>query len=59
VNGKLIGVSQPTGLVGLTGYVSITAPIPQVAKGVDYIVSYDMADVNGNKLARNVTIVGS
>jgi hypothetical protein len=59
VNGKLIGVSQPTAAVTRTGYVSLPTPIPRVAKGVTYTVTFEMADVNGDRVYRNATIAGT
>jgi hypothetical protein len=59
LNGKLIGVTQPTGAVAPTGYVSLRSPVPRVAKGAEYLVSFEMSDVNGNWIYRYLTIVGS
>jgi hypothetical protein len=55
----LIGVAQPTATVTATGYISISAPIPRVAKGAAYLVSYEMSDTNGNRIYRYVTVVGT
>ena len=59
LNGKLIGVTQPTGAVTATGYVSLRTPVPRVTKGVEYLISFEMSDVNGNWIYRYLTIVGS
>jgi hypothetical protein len=58
LNGNLIGVAQPSSVVTTSGYVSLPAPIPSVVKNVTYVVSYELSDVNGNRLYRYVTIGG-
>jgi hypothetical protein len=59
LNGKLIGVSQPPPApVMPSGYVSIPTPIPRVAKGAVYIVSFELSDANGNRSYRYVTVGG-
>lgn len=58
-NGKLIGVSQPPpAAVAASGYVSIRTPIPSVAKGVDYVVSFELSDAKGNRLYRYASLGG-
>jgi hypothetical protein len=59
LNGKLLGITQPTGTVTRTGYVTFRTPVPRVAKGAEYLVSFEMNDTNGNWLYRYLTIVGT
>jgi hypothetical protein len=58
LNGKLIGVSQPSSVVSTSGFVSLPAQIPQVAKNVTYVISYELSDANGNRLYRYVSLAG-
>ncbi len=59
LNGKLLDITQPTGTVTRTGYVTFRTPVPRVAKGAEYLVSFEMNDTNGNWLYRYLTIVGT
>jgi hypothetical protein len=60
LGGKLVGVSQPRGVrAGPTGYVSIPTPIPQVVKGGDYIISFELSDAKGDRIYRYVSLGGA
>ncbi len=54
---KLVGVSQPTALIAVDGYVSFPAPLQATVHRVTYTVTADMADTFGNKLFETATLV--
>jgi hypothetical protein len=53
----LQGVSQPTGAIGLDGFVSLPLPIKSAQKGKTYTITFDLADQHGNRLQRTATII--
>jgi hypothetical protein len=55
VNGRLVGVSQPSGQIAADGWVSLPIPV-QARKGVTYVVAFDMADQYGNEVFRQATV---
>jgi hypothetical protein len=54
--GKLVGVMQPTGVLGIDGWASFPIPVKTVA-GKTYSVAIDVNDASGNQVSRTVTLV--
>ena len=56
LDGKLIGVSQPQGTLGVDGFASFALPVQTQSKR-EYTATLDVGDRNGNKAFRVITLI--